>query len=164
MPDSNTNLYECMYIVEPTVDADQLEAVIQHIEDSVRAAGGEVKEHYDWGRRTFAFRIRKWTEGLYRLLYFQAPGTILDEIRQNALTDDRIIRLMVVVANPRAIYRPRAAAPEVAEEEETQAAEPAAEAPEFAPEDEAAQDAPESDDGDDYDDEDDDTDHADDEE
>ena len=109
---------------------------MEHVEEMVRSVGGDIKAHYDWGRRKFAYKIRQWTEGLYRLLYFEAPGQGLDELRQHVMSDERVIRMMVVVANPKAIWRPRA---EREEEEELEGeeitAEPvAAEAEASAPE------------------------------
>jgi small subunit ribosomal protein S6 len=95
-----------MYIVDPTLDEAELQSVIDHMEAAVRDAGGEIKGHYDWGRRRLMYKIRRLTEGLYRLLYFQATGDIVDDVKHHALGDERVIRLMIVVASPNAIYQP----------------------------------------------------------
>ena len=112
-------LYECMYILVPTLEDDEIQEVANRIEQAVTEADGEVKGHYDWGRRRFAYKIRQWTEGIYRILYFTSMGPAVDELKQLATSDERIIRAMVVIANPRAIYRP-----EGEEEAEGEAEEP----------------------------------------
>ncbi len=99
-------LYECMYILVPTLEEDEIEQVAKTIEQTVTEADGEVKGHYDWGRRRFAYKIRQWTEGIYRILYFTSMGPAVDELKRLATSDERIIRAMVVIANPRAIYKP----------------------------------------------------------
>ena len=131
-------LYECMYILVPTLEEDEIEQVAKTIEQTVTEADGEIKGHYDWGRRRFAYKIRQWTEGIYRILYFTSMGPAVDELKRLATQDERIIRAMVVIANPRAIYKPGG---EGEEEEITEAGE----APETAAEaSEAAAETPEA--------------------
>ncbi len=100
-------LYECMYIVDPTLDPSEVEAAVRGMHDLVVEFGGTVKNDYDWGRRRLAYKIRQWTEGLYRILYFEGTGEVADQLKRHTLMDTRLVRAMVVTANPLAIYRPR---------------------------------------------------------
>lgn len=130
MTDEAVKLYECMYIIVPDLADDQVEAAAQEMEEVVTAAGGEIEGHYDWGRRPFAYKIRQWTEGLYRILYFRGTGRVVDEVKHQAQTDERIIRAMVIIAAPDAIYRPSEEAPGAAGEPEEQPETPAEPEPE----------------------------------
>lgn len=104
--EERVKLYECMYILDPGLDAAETEAAIRGMHDVVAEFGGTVKHDYDWGRRRFAYKIGPWTEGHYRILYFEGTGEAAYEVKRHGAVDPRIIRTMVVVANPAAIYRP----------------------------------------------------------
>ncbi len=118
MPKYEVRLYECMYIIDPTLEEAEVEDVQRGMEENITSLGGEVKAHYDWGRRPLMFRIRRRTEGLYKLLYFEAPGNVVEEFKHTAMSDERVIRMMVVVAQPEAIYRPPGEEEEEVEEGE----------------------------------------------
>ena len=135
-------LYECMYILVPTLEEDEIQDVAKRIEQAVTEADGEVKGHYDWGRRRFAYKIRQWTEGIYRILYFTSMGPAVDAIKDLATADERIIRAMVVIANPRAIYRPEGEEEAGEEAGEEMPAEAAEEAEGQAQSEEMAEEAP----------------------
>lgn len=115
-----TKLYECMYILDPSLDAAETEAAIRSMHDVVAEFGGVVKNDYDWGRRRFAYKIGPWTEGQYRILYFEGTGEVANQVKRHSVIDARVIRALVVVANPAAIYKPPGAEPaEEAPPEET---------------------------------------------
>ncbi len=133
--DEGIKLYECMYIIRPDIDEEQVQNAIEGLHQAVREAGGEIEADYDWGRRQFAYKIRQLTEGLYRIMYFRGDGRAVDEVKHQVQTDERLIRAMVIVASLQAIYRPEeeavAEGEEAAEAEAAQpaeAAEPATEA------------------------------------
>ena len=104
--EERTKLYECMYILDPGLDAAETEAAIRGMHDVVEEFGGVVKNDYDWGRRRFAYKIGPWTEGHYRILYFEGTGEVANQVKRHSVMDARVIRAMIVVANPAAMYKP----------------------------------------------------------
>ncbi len=130
MPLEGPRLYECMYILVPDLTEEEVQQAAADVERVIQENGGKVTGHYDWGRRTFAYKIRQWREGLYRLVYFEGDGTTVDAVKRHAIMDSRIIRAMVVIAAPDAIYKPEGEQEEAeqAQPEQQQEAEQAAEA------------------------------------
>jgi small subunit ribosomal protein S6 len=121
MPEVQQRHYECMYILAPTLSDEEVQALAQHMEAAVTATGGRVEGHYEFGRRTFAYRLGGWREGLYRLMYFAGSGETVEEVKHAASADERILRALVVIANPAARYR----SDKEATEEKAAAAQPA---------------------------------------
>jgi len=119
-------LYEAMYIIDAGLEDEQVEAVVAQVNKVVENAGGEVVANEDFGRRRLAYQIKQHTEGLYKLLYFRGGGPVVDELKHEFQLNEAIIRGLVVIANPQAIYRTAQAAigSQAAEEEQEAAGEP----------------------------------------
>ncbi len=98
-------LYEAMYIVDVNLPDEELAQVSQALQEAVTAGGGELLSDELFGRRRLAYPIEGHTEGIYRLLYFRGEGTLVDELKQQFLLTESIIRGVVVIANPKAIFR-----------------------------------------------------------
>ncbi|MCX7599153.1 MAG: 30S ribosomal protein S6 [Armatimonadetes bacterium] len=124
--EERVKLYECMYILDPRLDGADTEAAIRGLHDVVAEFGGTVKNDYDWGRRRFAYKIGPWTEGQYRIMYFEGTGEVAKQVKRHGVMDARIIRTLVVVANPATMYRPAGEEP-LAEEAVAEVAGPAPE-------------------------------------
>ncbi len=123
MPKQPT-LYEAMYIVDAAVSEEELQEIVRRLEDHVRESGGEVIASREFGRRQLAYQINHKKTGIYMLLYFRALGHVVEELRNEMRLMDNILRSMIVIANPQAIYDPQAAqAQAAAAEAEEEAAE-----------------------------------------
>ncbi|MEN6544723.1 MAG: 30S ribosomal protein S6 [Armatimonadia bacterium] len=147
-------LYEAMYILDSALDAEAAQGIIGTLEGHITSNGGEVVATREFGRRRLAFEIDKHTNGTYMITYFRSFGDLVAELNHEMLLLDGLVRGIVVVANPKAIFEPKKEAPPVVEEapaeapaaEEAPAEEAAAEeapvAEEAAPEEPAAEEAP----------------------
>ena len=158
-------LYESMYILPVDLDDEEGEQITGILHDTVADAGAEVVADELLGRRRLAYEIDHQTEGIYRLMYFKGTGPAVDAVKNEFRLNERIIRGLVVVANPQAIFRPRpepepsvappeepaepqsalSQAPADEAEPEAEAAEPEPEADAAEPEPEAAEPEPEAD-------------------
>jgi small subunit ribosomal protein S6 len=149
-------LYEAMYIIDSALDETAVQGIISTLEQHVQAQGGELVATREFGRRRLAFEIDGHTSGTYMITYFKSHGDVVDEVKHEMHLIEGIVRGIVVVANPKAIFDPQApaetapaeAAPAEAEApapaEPVAAVEPAPEpeaAPEPAPEAEAPAEA-----------------------
>ncbi|MGB9300461.1 MAG: 30S ribosomal protein S6, partial [Anaerolineae bacterium] len=63
--------YEFMYIVNPEIEADDLQEVTARVGQMIADGGGEVLRLESWGRRRLAYPIRKFREGHYIVAYIQ---------------------------------------------------------------------------------------------
>ena len=143
-------LYEAMYIIDSALDETAVQGIISTLEQHVQAQGGELVATREFGRRRLAFEIDGHTSGTYMITYFKSHGDVVDEVKHEMHLIEGIVRGLVVVANPKAIFDPqaKAAEPEAAPAEALAAEAPAAEAPAAeaaaAPEAEAPETAPEA--------------------
>lgn len=121
-------LYEAMYIVDSALDDAAIQQIAGTLEEHVRSMGGEVIATREFGRRRLAFEIEGHRTGTYQIMYFKSHGNVVDEVRHEMHLTDGIVRGIVVLANPKAIFEPQPAeapAPaEAAPEDAAAAAEP----------------------------------------
>ena len=124
-------LYEAMYIVDSALDEAALEGIVSTLEQHLQNLGGELVATREFGRRRLAFEIDGHTAGTYMITYFKSFGDVVDEVKHEMHLIEGIVRGIVVVANPKAIFDPQAKAtePEAAAAAEAPAAEAPAEAP-----------------------------------
>lgn len=130
--EQQVKLYECMYIVDPGLSSEEIEEVITGVQGALDEVGAAYHADYEWARRRLAYRIKGFTEGIYRIVYFDGTGEAADMLLRHTSMDQHILRAMVFVANPKTIFRPREPAPEEPAGEEG-AEEGAVEAAEEAP-------------------------------
>jgi ribosomal protein S6 len=121
-----TTLYEAMYILEVKLTEEEQAQASAQLKEATLAAGGEFVSDELFGRRRLAFAIEGHTEGFYRIMYFRGNGPIAEEVKHQFVLIEPIVRGMVVVANPKAIF---SAAPEKKPEPAAPAETPAAPAP-----------------------------------
>lgn len=103
-------LYEAMYIVDASLDDTALAGIVQTLEDHVKGLGAEVVATREFGRRRLAYEIDGHTSGTYMIMYFNSHGSVVDELVHEMRLIDGIVRGIVVVANPKAIFDPQAKA------------------------------------------------------
>lgn len=117
-------LYEGMYIVDSALEDSAVQTIVQTLEEHVRSLGGEVVATREFGRRRLAYEIDGHTTGTYMILYFKGFGDVVEEVRHEMHLIEGIVRGIVVVPNPKAIFEPQAPAETPAPEEAAAAAEP----------------------------------------
>jgi small subunit ribosomal protein S6 len=93
------NLYEGIYIINASLSEDARGQVVEAIKEQIVAAGGEVKEMIDWGKRRLAYEIDGKREGHYVLLYFDAPSSAVSNFWKEYRLNADIIRFMTLRAD-----------------------------------------------------------------
>jgi small subunit ribosomal protein S6 len=107
-------LYEAMLIVDPSQSDDELSATIEEAKSIITRADGKVESAYPVFRRRLAYPIQDRTEGTYVLVYFRGSQAV-DELKRDLQMSTAILRIMVVEANPLALWLegpPHAPAPQ----------------------------------------------------
>lgn len=88
--------YELMYIINPALDEDGTNAVIEKFKTLIENNGGEVTKLDRWGKRRLAYEINDIKDGYYVLCYFSGKPAVAQELdRVMKITDD-ILRHMIV--------------------------------------------------------------------
>jgi len=79
------NKYETIFIVNPDLDEDATNAVVEKFKSLIESAGS-IDSVDIWGKRKLAYEIKDKTEGYYVLVNFSAKGDFPAEL-------DRIYRI-----------------------------------------------------------------------
>ena len=116
--------YEILFMVHPD-QSEQVPAMLERYEATIRDGGGKIHRKEDWGRRQLAYPINKIHKAHYILLNVECNQKIVDELTNAFRFNDAVIRNMVMSRN-RAITEPSSmlkkddekAAPRPAPEEE----------------------------------------------
>lgn len=87
--------YEALYIVNPELDDDAIQAVANAVEKLVTDNGGAIVRSEIWGRRRLAYPVKKFSEGCYILLRFQSEPTFIVRLENHIRLTDPIIRYLV---------------------------------------------------------------------
>ena len=89
------NKYELMFIIDPVLDDEKKEAVIETVKGII-AADGEVAETDIWGLRKLAYPIEKKSEGYYVVMQFTAAPELPKELDRRLRISDNVIRHIIV--------------------------------------------------------------------
>lgn len=88
--------YEALYIITPELDDDGIQTVANEVEKLVTSNGGAIVRSEIWGRRKLAYEVKKFTEGNYVLLRFDAEPTFSGKLEHYFRLSDQIIRYLIV--------------------------------------------------------------------
>ena len=84
-----------MVIVKPA-EEEATNAVIEKIEALIARVGGTVEKVDRWGKRHLAYPVKKFTDGFYVLVNFQAAPTEIQEIDRVMKINDEILKHLIV--------------------------------------------------------------------
>ena len=90
------NKYELMFVIDPALDDDKKEAVIENVKGII-AAAGEVTETDVWGLKKLAYPINKKSEGYYVVMQFTAQPELPKELDRRLRISDNCMRHIIVV-------------------------------------------------------------------
>jgi small subunit ribosomal protein S6 len=90
------NEYEVVFITSAELSEDQYKAVLDKVSATIIKYKGSVLVHESWGRRKFAYPIRKKNYGMYTLIDFVGPADLPKELTRLARLDDNFMRLVTV--------------------------------------------------------------------
>jgi len=98
--------YECVYIIDPTLEEQAIKEKEAKLREIVTSRKGEVHKVDNWGKRRLAYPINKFMEGTYTVVKFTGDNEILAELNRVFRFDDGIIRHMIVVDSDPVQHKP----------------------------------------------------------
>lgn len=119
-------IYELVFIADPGLDEDGLNALSDRVQQMITTNGGEIVKVEKMGRRRLAYPIAKRHEGLYVLMHARLDRPAMQELERSLKLAEEVLRyLLVRVEEP--VVAPEVevegeAAPEVETEGEDEAA------------------------------------------
>jgi len=87
--------YEVMYIIRPDVEQETLQAVVEKF-NAIIANGGEIIKSEVLGKRRLAYEIKKFRDGIYVVVNFNAPPQVVAELDRVLRITDEVIRHLIV--------------------------------------------------------------------
>ncbi|MDX2034201.1 MAG: 30S ribosomal protein S6 [Blastocatellia bacterium] len=88
--------YEIAYIAAPNASDDDLAKLTSQLEHVVTDRGGKVTKVDSWGRKRLSYRIGKFDDGIYTILYIEGSGQEISEVERRLRVTDFIIRHQTV--------------------------------------------------------------------
>jgi len=90
------NCYETLFVVKPTLTAEEIEGQIARVKEIIAEEGGELKATDDMGMRRLAYPIEKQERGYYTVVYYTAPAELVGELERQLRYNEEILRFMTV--------------------------------------------------------------------
>jgi small subunit ribosomal protein S6 len=90
------NKYETLFILNPSLEEEALNANVEKFKGVIENGGGEVENVDLWGKRKLAYEINKIGEGFYVLINFKADSELPKELDRVFRITDSIIRHLIV--------------------------------------------------------------------
>ncbi|HSG29795.1 MAG TPA: 30S ribosomal protein S6 [Candidatus Krumholzibacterium sp.] len=89
--------YECVYILDPSLEELAVKEKTERFNEIITSRGGVVRSVDNWGKRKLAYPIEKKFEGIYNLMKFSGDNDILNELNRIFRFDDVVLRHLIVV-------------------------------------------------------------------
>ncbi|MBM4160050.1 MAG: 30S ribosomal protein S6 [Ignavibacteria bacterium] len=95
--------YESTFIVNASLDDHQIDAAIEKVKDVIVKNSGKIRELAKWGRKRFAYPIKKKNNGFYVVIEFSAPGDVIGKLERHYFLDENILRYLTIALDRRAL-------------------------------------------------------------
>ncbi len=96
-------IYETTFIVNAGLDDPQIDTVIDKVKEIITKHGGEIMELARWGRKRFAYPIKKKNNGFYVLCEFKSSGDIVARLERHFQLDENIIRFLIIALDKKSL-------------------------------------------------------------
>lgn len=88
--------YEVMYILQPTLSAEELTALVDRFNDLITSMGGTVEKTDRWDRRQLAYEIKGFRDGYYVVVDFQGEPALETEMDRQMKITEPLLRHMIL--------------------------------------------------------------------
>ena len=88
--------YECTFICSPELDSTKVEDLVAKVSKIIEAAEGKIKNLQQLGKKKLAYNIKKFREGNYVYVEFDANGSVVLSLENFFKVNDDVIRFLTV--------------------------------------------------------------------
>ena len=88
--------YEVVFVAAPTLTSEELDGFISHIQTVVESKNGKIVKIDNWGKKSLAYKIKRYREGYYVVLSIEGDGGTIAEVERRFRVTDYIIRFISV--------------------------------------------------------------------
>lgn len=91
--------YETVFIVSPRLADEETVSVISGVRKFLEEKSSQILQEKDWGKKRFAYPIRKFDEGHYVMLRFNTPDSKTpQELERFYRLNEQILRFLIIKA------------------------------------------------------------------
>ena len=90
------NAYEAIFILDPALTEDSVEAEISAIREVVAKKGGEVLEVQRWGKKRLAYEVKKRRDGQYVLMKVNGMASVVADLERYFRITETVLKGIVV--------------------------------------------------------------------
>ncbi len=106
------NKYETIFVIDSLLKAEEIEANIAKFERFISRQWRQHRDHRPMGQETMAYEIKKRQYGIYVLIRFDAPGTIVKPLEREYRLNESICAIKSLNSKPkRSKHWPKPALP-----------------------------------------------------
>lgn len=91
--------YELIIIIQPDLDEDSTNGVIERVQSMITDSGGEILNTELWGSKQLAYPIQSFREGYYVYIDVKFEPEFGTELKQNLRYIETVIRYMLTKKN-----------------------------------------------------------------
>ncbi len=95
--------YECIFIMNPVLSDEMVKDTVVKFEKVLKENGAEIVFQNTWGLRKLAYPIQKKSTGIYQLIEFKAPSSLIAKLEIEFKRDERIMRFLTIALDKHAI-------------------------------------------------------------
>ena len=88
--------YEVMFIVRPDMQDEDVDKLVANLESNANTAGAKIQATERWGKRKLAYDVRRFSEGNYILMKFDADGKAIHEVERRLRVAEPVIKFITV--------------------------------------------------------------------
>lgn len=88
--------YEVAFIAAPTISAEELDAFIAQMQTVAEGKNGKIVKVENWGKKSLAYKIKKFRDGYYVILTVDGEGPAISELERRFRVTDFIVRFLSV--------------------------------------------------------------------
>ena len=91
-------IYETIFILRPEATDEEIEAILNQVTTTIGDGQGTVDKVESWGKRQLAYRVKRYSEGHYRLVQYSVESNagLSKEIERRLKVTDDVIKYMTV--------------------------------------------------------------------
>ena len=92
------NQYETIIIIDPNIEAEDVEGIVDEVQNLISGSGGEEIKVDKWGKRRLAYEVMGNRDGIYVLINYTAESEFVRRLARYCGLTEQIIKYMTVRA------------------------------------------------------------------
>ena len=89
--------YETVFIIKPDLGPEALNEQIEFYKENITKNGGEILSVEPWGKLTLAYKVERYSEGVYVLIQFNADIAYIAELERRYKFNENVLRHAIVM-------------------------------------------------------------------